>query len=330
MPSLARPLALLLALPLAWLLWHWHRRRFAALRFSGLALVRGLPHGRTRWARIGPLMLWALGLGLLLLSFAGPRVPDPGSRVPTEGISIALVVDASESMSFKAFSQGGASVTRWEVVKKVVKRFIKGGEEGGLSLPGRPNDLIALVTFAERPETDCPPTLDHEVILGLLEEEHPRKVEGTNPGDALAWALHLLARAPTRRKVIILLTDGEDNVLTKFVPPLQAAKMAAHLEVPIYAVEVEPLPEESPPEEQVKARALMQDLAKISSGLFFTARDPEGLAQAYAAIDQLERDRIESFQYRRHVEIDIWLAAAALGVILMLVTLQATRWRSAP
>src|SRR5688572_28347387 len=204
MPHLARPLALLLILPAALLLWYWYAGRRAALQFSSLGLVKTLSSGRATWARRGGLILRGIGLLLLILAMSGPRWPDPGSRVPTEGISIALVVDVSASMANPDFiDQGKKVLTRWQAVQKMVRLFIKGGEEEDVVFAGRPDDLIALVTFAQRPETDCPLTLDHDAILALLQEETPRALQGTNPGDALAWGLHFLSKAPTRRKVLI-------------------------------------------------------------------------------------------------------------------------------
>lgn len=330
MPEFAYPWAFLLALPVAGLVWLWWRRRQAGLRFSGVTLVHYLPPGRTTWARRGGLWLRALALGCLVTAVAGPRWPDPGSRVPTEGLSIVLVLDVSDSMKHADFLHGAEVMTRWEAVRKIVRLFMKGGEEEGVTFAGRPNDLFGLVTFAQRPETDCPLTLDHEALLGILEEETPRLLQGTNPGDALAWGLHLLSKAPTRRKVILFITDGEDNVKGDSLRPKAAAHLAAAMHAPIYAVEVEPLPDESRPDEGKAARELMEEIAKISSGAFFSAKDTDGLARAYAAIDQMERDRIETYQYRRYYEADAWLAGTALGVFLLLIALEATRWRTAP
>ncbi|MFO0964357.1 MAG: VWA domain-containing protein [Gemmataceae bacterium] len=330
MPYLAHPLALLLLLPLAWRLWTWGRRRQGALRYSSLSLVRFLPAGRSRQARRGGLILRGAALFCLVIACAGLRWPDPGSRVPTEGVSIAFVLDASESMRNADFLDDGKVLTRWQAVQKTARLFIRGGEVGGQIFPGRPNDLIALVTFARRPETDCPLTLDHEAILSIIDEEEPRRLQGTNPGDALAWALHFLANAPTRRKAIIFLSDGEDNVRENNLSPAQAAEIAAALKVPIYAVEAEPLPDESLPDEGKEARANMQMLAKTSGGEFYSAKDTAGLLRAYAAIDQMERDRIETYQYRRYLDLDGWLAGVAVGVFLLLAFLEATWWRRTP
>jgi len=330
MPHFARPLALLLVVPLAWALWRWRVCRRPALRFSSIRHFT-VTSPRARWARIGGVWLRGMGLTLLALAVCGVRWPDPGSRVPTEGISIALVVDASDSMSNVDFiHQGSKLLTRWQAVQTIARLFIKGGEDAGHRFAGRPHDLIALVTFAQRPETDSPLTLDHDSILALLEEEKPRRLQGTNPGDAIAWGLHFLAKAPTRRKVLLFLSDGEDNVRGDNLRPKQAALLAAAMDVPIYAIEIEPLPDESRPEEGKAARANMEMLAKVSGGTFFEAKDLEGMARAVEAIDKMERDRIESHEFRRYYDADAWFAAAALGVFSLLAALECTRWRANP
>lgn len=327
---LARPLALLLALPLALCLWAWQQRRRGALRFSAVRLFSGLPAGRASWVQRGGLILRAIACGLLLIAVTGVRWPDPGSRVPTEGVSIVLVLDVSDSMDNLDFLDEGGLQTRWQAVLKTARLLMRGGKAGSQTFPGRPNDLFALVTFAHRPETDCPLTLDHQALLGILDEETPRKLQPTNPGDALAWGLHLLSKAPTRRKVLIFVSDGEDNVREDNVRPKQAAEMAKAMGVPIYGVEIEPLPDESRPQEGAEARKTMTMLAQATDGRFFEAKDSAALLRAYAAIDEMERDRIDTYQFRAHLDLDHWFAGAALAVFLTLLTLEATRWRRAP
>ena len=98
------------------------------------------------------------------------------------------------------------------------------------------------MTFATYPETACPLTLEHGALLSIMEAQEPRGAadEGTtNPGDAVAWALHVLRQAPTRRKVLVFLTDGESNVPGK-LSPRQAGQIAANLSIPVYAIDASP------------------------------------------------------------------------------------------
>ncbi len=192
MPEFAQPWILLLLLMVPPALWHWHRRSRGAVRFSSAALVAGLPAGRAAWSRHGGLALRALGLAAAVIALAGPRWPDEGSRIPAEGVSIAVVLDVSRSMAEPDFPWQDEKIARIEGVKKVFRLFVAGGEApGGVTLDGRPEDLVALVTFAARPETACPLTLDHRALLKILDAQESSSAvdEGTtNPGDAVAWA----------------------------------------------------------------------------------------------------------------------------------------------
>jgi len=152
----------------------------------------------------------------------------------------------------------------------------------------------------------------------------------TNPGDAIAWALDALSRAPTRRKVLVFLTDGEANVKDK-LDPLQAAQIAGPLGVPIYSIDASPEPTNAEEAASVKkARDMMQSISRMTDGTYFRAQDGRGLLQAYESIDRLERERILSFQYRRYYEGFHWFALAALACCLGLIGLEATIWRKVP
>ena len=331
-PDLLHPWALLLLAVLPALAWTWRRRTRSALGFPSVAALALTKTGRARWAERGGTTLRLLGLLLLIIALAGPRWPDEGSRIPTEGISIALVLDASHSMAEEDFLWHDKTLTRFDGVRQVFRLFAQGGEGvRGEQFPGRPQDLMALVVFATRPETACPLTLDHAALLQILDAEEPRTIvteATTNPGDALAWALYALQKAPTRRQAIIFLTDGESNVPPPAFTPRQAAQLAGNLRVPIYAIDA--APEQDTSGDAARAKATMEEIAKLTQGRYFRATDGPALTQALSAIDQLERDAIRSFQYRRYDEGYPWFALAALGCWLAVVFLETTWWRKVP
>jgi len=246
-----------------------------------------------------------------------------------------MVVDVSVSMSEEDFAFEDTRVARLVGVKKLFRLFVEGGHgPDGAELRGRRSDLFALVTFATHPETACPLTLDHRALLQRLESEEPRSAaeEGTtNPGDAIAWALHVLQQAPTRRKVIVFLTDGESNVPGKLTPR-QAAQLAANLSIPIYAIDASPADPKGKEalDEATRAKETMQTLARMTDGSYFRAQDGRALVQAYESIDRLERDRLLSFQTRRFHESFHWFALGALTCWLVLIALEATIWRRTP
>ncbi len=334
MLSFAHPLALLLLLTAPLLLRHWRRRSRGGWQVSDTRPLDFPASPRARWAARGGLWLRGAGLVLLVVALAGPRWPDRQSRVPVEGIAIAMVLDVSGSMAEEDFPWEGGRISRLDGVKKVFRRFVSGeAAEEGEPLPGRANDLVALVVFATHPETACPLTLDHAALLKILEAQEPRvsALEATtNPGDAIAWGLHLLHQAPVKRKVLVFLTDGESNVPGK-LKPRQAAQLAANLGIAVHAIDASPeLGEKESPGDLARAKETMKAVAEMTKGECFRARDGAGLAQAYQRIDQLERSTIQTPEYRRWHEG--WLPPALLGLACWCVLLvqEATRWRTLP
>ena len=333
MPSFAQPLWLL-TLPLVpALLVYWRRRGQAALFFPA-ARCEGIPEGRRSvWARRGALWLRGLGLSALIVALAGPRWPDPGSRIPTDATSLAFVLDVSASMSDRDFIWKNQLLSRLEAAKKVFRLFVAGGEGPDAEVfTARPNDLVSLVVFATRPDTACPLTLDHGALLKILDSQEPRTLATeahSNPGDAIAWALAGLENAPTRRRAIVLLTDGEANVPPPALTPRQAAQLAGNLEVPIYAInagnEFAEVAAKS-----VKPKESLKEIAQISGGRYFEAPDGKGLAVACAEIDRIERDRVPSFQFRRWREGFAWFVVLSIACWLSLHALESTRWRRIP
>ncbi len=332
----AHPACLLLLLLVPLLLWRWRRGR-PALRFSDTGLLADLPRGRSKAALRGGLWLRGLGLVFLVLALAGPRWPDAGTRLPTEGIAIAMVVDVSASMNERDFLWQNHLLSRLEGAQQVFRMFVSGGvAPDGEKLPARDQDLISLVTFATRPEPACPLTLDHAALLKILDAEQPRSVATeatTNPGDAIAWALVSLQKAAPKRKVLIFLTDGESNVPPPALTPRQAAQLAGNLGIPIYAIGAGPDFGDGSGEEvgdAAKARKSMEDIAHISNGHFFQATDGKSLALACGKIDEFERSQVVSFQYRRYHEGFTWCALLALVSCFTVLSMESTRWRRVP
>jgi Ca-activated chloride channel family protein len=342
LPHFAHPLWLLLALLVPPLLWWWQRGRPTALRFSDTTTLRGLPRGRSRAAVWGGVGLRAAALLLLIVALAGPRWPDPGSRIPTEGIALVFVVDVSGSMAERDFTWQGDPVRRLDAVKRALRLFVEGGDgPDGEHLEGRRTDLLGLVTFATVPESVCPLTLSHAVLLQLLGAEQPRTLpeEGrTNIGDALAWGLHRLKAAGSRRKVLVLLTDGEHNVYGEALKPRQAAQLAGNLGVPIYTIDAG---SDAPPKgpdaaddtsvaDRLNAKKILQEVARMTKGHYFQAGDTKALLEVCGQIDRLERREIESFQYRRYAEAYAWFGLAAFVLLLGVQIMELTVWRRMP
>ncbi len=280
------PLAIGLFVALRW----WPRRRSVALDLpvahlcGDLVISRQNLRTRLLWCSAGGAFLF------LVMALAGPR----GGRVDTtaEGITLALVVDVSGSMATPDFKLDGQTVSRLAGVQSVFRLLVAGGTSTEGVFPGRPNDLIALITFATRPETACPPTFDHAALLSILDRQTTKSFGDatTNPGDALAWALAALQRATTRHKAIVFFTDGESNVGKPALTPRQAGQLAANLKIPIYAIDALDDAEIGP--DAPKAHKTLADLAAMTGGRHFRATDGASLLQALHDLDRIERDAI--------------------------------------
>ena len=346
----ANPAFLLLALIAPLLMWRLFVGKRPALRFPVGRFITALPAGRARAARWGGVLLRTLAFVLLAVALAGPRTPDLHTRINAEGVAVVMLVDVSGSMATRDFDWRGSSISRLDAVKRVFRLFVAGGVgpdatpdgDDARHFQGRPTDSIGLVVFATRPLTVCPLTLSHSVLLRLLDEEKPRTVPGeseTNISDAVTLGLQRLQSAGSRRKVLVLLTDGEHNVPNPRSEwtPRQSAQIAAGLDVPIYTIDAgggvgaaSEDGEDSSPLVRQRAVETLQDMAKITHGQYYRAGDAAGLLDACRSIDRLERSDVESFQYRRYHEGYPWFAGTALFLFTLAFGLDFTLWRRLP
>jgi len=208
--SLARPwlLLLLLALPLWW--WFRRRRETPAARYSDVTLPAQANRGRW-WVRLPPI-LRAISLAALSLAAAGPRIGGDTVEIKKEGIAIVIAIDISSSMLAEDF----APSNRLEVAKRQAVGFIR----------GRAADRIGLVAFAGEALTQVPVTLDYPVIeQAVMDLKIGSLEDGTAIGSGLATAVNRLRRAPDKSKVVLLLTDGENN--KGLIDPRTAAATAS-------------------------------------------------------------------------------------------------------
>jgi Ca-activated chloride channel family protein len=336
--TLAWPWALALLAPmLGLLLWQWRRRRRNALPFSSLHAVRAA--GKTWRQRLVllPPVLQILTLCCLILALARPQKDRVESKQVKEGIAIELLMDVSSSMDMStAF---GRSETRLEAAKQVMEDFVAGD---GDELPGRPDDLIGIVTFARYADTICPLTMSRDAVVHMtreIEVQNRPNEDGTAYGDATALAAaHLKMfeeRQADRRgesgvpeiksKIIVLLTDGENNCGKHL--PLQAAGMARQWGIRVYTIsfgdkppvrQVETsegrmaIPDEMSPTEKV-----LQQMADSTGGIFRRAADLNSLRAVYAEIDRLEKTELKPLAYKRKEEAFGWFLLVALGLLYL-------------
>lgn len=346
MPLEFSELWLLLLLPvpvLFFVLRLWNRR--AALRYPAVPLLDNIP--RARLPVIAAEGLRFLAVLAVVLALAGPRTPDLKTRLPVEGIAIVFVLDTSGSMQEPDFTwdPATAKISRAEAARRAFRLFVAGGDgPDGTHFDGRSTergtDSVGLVTFTNWPHPVCPPTLNHSVLLNILDHVAPPSARdtGTNVGDAIAEGVIRLDRTNAKRKVLVLLSDGEHNIDLSDkdrqpLRPRQAAGLAANLGIPIYTIDAggEADPADSiAVKNRLAGRQINESVAEMTGGKSFTANDGQQLLQVCKEIDTMERQPIVGFVYRRYHEYYPWLALTAVALAALAFILEQTIWRRIP
>jgi Ca-activated chloride channel homolog len=337
----AHPEALLL-LVLVPILLVWVGRR-ATPRAIGFPTSHELARLRPSLAiRLHAALPWlrALVLGCAVVALAGPQLGVEATRILREGIAIAMVIDTSSSMSAIDLRLENRPSNRLEVVKATFREFVTGKDAG---VNGRSSDAIGMVTFARYADNISPPTLDHEALLGLLDQvgivELPPE-DGTAIGDALVRAVEMLEQAQAASKVIILLTDGSYNAGE--VEPLVAAQVAGAYGIKVYTIgagthgtALMPVAAadggtDYVPSEVTIDEATLTQIAQLTDGRYFRATDAEALRSIYAEIDRLEKAQNVAEHHQRYVEIHPLVLASGLALLLLEVIMVTTRLRLIP
>ncbi len=307
--------------------WYWKKRDKVSPNFtySSLQIFGRAP--RTLKEKLADLPAWLrlAALALLIIAAARPQSFSSGENMYTEGIDIAMVLDISGSMMSEDFKPN-----RLEAAKKVIDDFIA----------GRTNDRIGLVIFSRDAFTQCPLTIDYNVLRGLLREVKTGMVEdGTAIGNAIADGVNRLKDSKSKSKVMILLTDGVNNAGE--IDPLTAAQIAQKFGVRIYTVGVgtigqAPYPFQTPFGIRYQMipveidENLLQQIANITGGKYFRATDNQKLQQIYDQIDKLEKTRVEVTSYRNAKELFYGWAFAGFILLFAEVGLSRTYLRKLP
>jgi Ca-activated chloride channel family protein len=313
-------LVLLALLPLWWL---WRRRHSpGAIVFSRTeVLARGPRAGRLIVRAI--FVLRNVALAALIIALARPRTGARVENVTTSGINIVLAIDLSSSMLAEDFQPNN----RIEVAKDKVKQFIM----------ARQSDRIGVVAFAGEALTQVPLTTDYNVVLKAVDNLQAGQLEdGTAIGTGIATAANRLRDAPGKSRVMIVLTDGVNN--RGDIDPLSAAKAAAVYGIKIYGIGVgsegfAPVPvgrdafglkfENQPVQID---EALLRQIAALTGGRYFRARDATSLGNIYSQIDRLERVPVQSRSYVRYTELYRWFVGLAL--LALLAELALVAWKA--
>ena len=323
---------LLLLLLIPYVLWYflYRKRDEPTLRMGDTYAYANAPQ---RWrGRLvdAPLLLRCVGFTLIVFILARPQTHNSWGHKQVEGIDIMLAMDVSTSMLAEDLKPN-----RIEAAKDVAAEFIS----------GRPNDNIGLTIFAGEAFTQCPMTTDHASLLNLLQSVRTDIAargliqDGTALGMGLANAVSRLKDSKAKSKVVILLTDGSNNMGD--ISPLTAAQIAKSLGIRVYTIgvgtnKVAPYPVQvagtvqyvnMPVEIDTKT---LSDISAITDGNFYRATNNRQLKQIYHDIDQLEKTKMNVKKYSRYYEAYQPFAIAAVFFLLLEILLRNTVLRRLP
>ncbi|MFC1855701.1 VWA domain-containing protein [Thermodesulfobacteriota bacterium] len=273
--------------------------------------------------------LKAAALFMLLIALMRPQLSDVKMNTETFGIDILLALDVSGSMEAEDFEPNN----RLFVAKEVLKEFIK----------SRSFDRLGLVVFAGKSYTQSPLTTDYNILLNILEEvDFNFKDEGTAIGLAISESLNRLKESNAKSKVMILLTDGENNKGS--IDPILAAKLAKAIDVRIYTIGIGSGEGMRVPgakggyargkDGSIVVTKLNEEplinIARITDGEYFKATNREALLEVYERISELEKSKIEMTKYFSYYELFTYFAFTALILLFLEILLTTTRFSSFP
>ena len=239
---------------------------------------------------------------LIIIGLARPRIIQSLQEKSIEVIDIVLVIDISSSMLATDFKPN-----RLEVVKKTAKNFIE----------KRDGDRLGILVFAGESFIQCPLTVDHDVLLSLMDEISvaQQSFDGTAIGMAIANATNRLRKSTAKSKVMILLSDGSNNAGE--LDPNTAADLANQFGIKIYTIgagtnqDVSFIPGRGYIRNEIDEKTL-QSIAKQTGGAYFRATNNQALEEIYSTIDELERTEVEIKVYTQYQELYGWLFIPAL------------------
>jgi len=313
----------LLILPLMHVLWHFFSKNNTenVLSFSNTNFFSSKKSIRERLIYL-PYLLQILSISLIILSLARPQTTN--SWEETEGIDIIIAMDISGSMEMD---------NKLDAAKKIGIDFIK----------DRKNDRIGLVSFSGSSFTQCPLTTDYNSLINLFKDINPAKemgiLDGTHIGDGIGLAVNRLMHSASKSKVIILLTDGNDDGKGELTP-IKSAYLAASdtAKVKIYTIAIGK-------DQRIKDYVLtnrgfryidtiisidsntLKSISEITGGKYYRATDSKSLKEIYNKIDKLEKTKLKKKQKNKKEEEFYLFLFIALGVFLLSFILKITYFR---
>ncbi|WP_242986522.1 VWA domain-containing protein [Vallitalea guaymasensis] len=288
------------------------KKNKSTLKFSSVKLLKSSGLRKTYKHKIGKYMI-CLSLIILVVALSRPQLTSQPDTIQEKGIDIAMVLDVSGSMESVDFKPN-----RLEVAKKTIEDFV---EE-------RPSDRLALVIFAGTAYTRIPLTLDHNIVKQSLEEITTESVNdnGTAIGMAISVGLNRLKKSDSQSKVMILVTDGENNAGA--IKPNTASDLAEELGIKIYTIGVG-TDETIYPEVDIFGQTrykryeggldeeLLKGIAEKTGGKYYRARDPQAMSKIFSDINELEKTKFDRDDFVQYKELAFDLIKVALILLLL-------------
>ena len=333
---------LLAALPfLFWLIGRRFRRP-PVIRFAAARIFERATTFRQSWRKAVQNALYYLGCVCLITALARPQFGTATSRTRASGIDIMILLDVSLSMLSEDYSIGSQRASRLEVVKQVTEKFIN----------GRPDDRIGVIAFSGRAYLVSPLTLDHSWLVENLARLNIRRMgdqtaigsslveDGTAIGSALATAANRLRDKRAKSRIIVLLTDGDNNAGK--IPPLTAAEAAAAIGIKIYTIGagtngLVPFPHSDGFGNTYYSQEYMpfkedtcKEIARIGNGVFFRAADTKTMTEIFDQIDRFEKTAFQVLKYQSYEDVFAWFLGAGLCFLGATFVLSETVWSKVP
>jgi Ca-activated chloride channel family protein len=322
--AFAHPYFLLLLLLLPLLAWLKGKRGMPpAFVYSSVQLVRGMQNiTRSRSGGFLMSLRWLI-LAIFIVALAQPRLAKSTTEVKASGIDIACALDLSGSMKTGDYIVNGQQVSRIDIAKPVIQKFIE----------GRPNDRIGLVVFAAQAFIATPLTLDHEYLLDNIDRLGIGTInsDATAIGDGLTTALNRLRDLKSKSKIIVLMTDGGNN--SGKIDPMTAAHAAQALGVKIYTIGLgnrEIVQQMGLPPGYLPDEDTLQQIADLTGGKYYRADNAEKFVKIYAEIDKLEKTEAVINKYTEYKELFAWVVAGGLALLLLEIALGQIVFRRLP
>ena len=316
--------ALFLLIPIL-IFWYakTNNRRSASIQIS-TTTAKGLGTWKVSFRHV-PFICRIICIAILITALAKPQTSNEEKNTEGEGIDIILCIDVSGSMSAQDLTPN-----RLEAAKNVAIDFIN----------RRPTDRIGIVIFSGESFTQCPLTSDKNVLVSAVQNIHFGLLEdGTAIGSGLSTSVDRIRNSKTKTKIVILLTDGENN--SGLIDPKTAKEIAKAFGIKVYTIGVgtdgmAPQPVQTPLGVQMQSvkvsidEKLMKQIAEETGGKYFRAKDNDGLSGIYETIDQLEKSKIEITTTTKFTDKFLPFAIGAAFFLLLEILLRYLVFRKFP